>query len=91
MDVDPRRPPVRLTDDLGRPLVGDETKARIDTAFSILDPGKRGAVLLIMDEQHKLRGHFAAKYGDHWKVAGGVGFPWQGWKPEGWVGVEYAW
>lgn len=78
-------------DDLGRPLVGDETKAKITQAFSILDPGRRGAVLLIMDDRDVLRGHLAARYGDHWKVAGGVGVPWKGWKPAGWVGVEYAW
>ena len=91
MDTELRQPPRPGLDDLGRPLLPAETKAKIAEAFTILDPGRRGALLLIMDEQDVLRGHFAANLGGHWKVAAGGGFPWHGRKPRGWVCVEMAW
>jgi hypothetical protein len=65
-------------------------KAQIDAAFGIVPEGKRGALLIIADEQGA-RAHVAAKINDRWKVAAGLGVPWQGAKPSGWVAVQGAW
>jgi hypothetical protein len=65
-------------------------KALIDDAFSLVPEGKRGALLVIADEQGA-RAHLAAKLNDRWKVAAGLGVPWQGEKPSGWVAVQASW
>lgn len=66
-------------------------KAQIADAFSVVPKGKRGALLVIVDDRGVARGHLAAKLGDHWKVAGGGGFSFTEKRPFGFVGVEGAW
>lgn len=45
--------------------------------FQALPEGKKGAMVVIADEQGA-RAHLAAKIGDHWKVAFEAGKPWHG-------------
>lgn len=81
-----------MTDPLGRPLIAEGMKRQIEQAFAVVPDGKRGALLVIADVETKTaRAHLAAKIHDHWKVAAGVGVPWDGKKPEGWIGVMGAW
>jgi uncharacterized protein YbjT (DUF2867 family) len=78
------------TDTLGRPAIGADLRTEIDRALAALDPAKRGAVVVLADD-HGVRGHLAARIGTAWKVAGGAGIAWTEPRPYGWVGVEYAW
>lgn len=72
-----------------RPLVPDETLKRIDSAFSAVPDGKRGALLIIVTEKGA-NAHFAAKLGEHWKVAAGAGKPWDG-PVHAEVGIAASW
>ncbi len=75
-------------DPLGRTSIAEGMKRQIDEAFAGLQG--RGALIVIADE-HGARAHLAAKLGDHWKVAAGVGVDWIGTKPVGWVGIIGSW
>lgn len=79
-----------MLDPLGRTPLADGMKRQIETAFAVVPDGKRGALLVVADDSGA-RAHLAAKLGSHWKVAAGVGVPWTGKKPTGWVGVMGAW
>jgi hypothetical protein len=76
------------TDELGRPAITPDLKAAIDHAFDGVQG--RGALLVIADE-HGTRMTAAAKYGDHWRVAGGAGVNWSEKKPYGFIGIEAVW
>lgn len=78
------------SDPLGRTPIAEGMKRQIEDAFKVIPDGKRGALLVVADEQGA-RALVAAKLGDHWKVAAGGGVPWSGGKPSGWVGVMGAW
>jgi hypothetical protein len=56
-----------------RTPISDAVKASITDAFKVVPSDKRGALLLIGDE-HGARLMTAAKFGDHWKVGGGVAY-----------------
>lgn len=75
-------------DPLGRPPIASAIKAAIDQAFIGVDG--RGALLIIADDQGT-RAHLAAKFGEHWKVAGGGGVAWADKKPTGFVAIEATW
>ncbi len=77
-----------MPDELGRPTVAPSIKDAIDKAFTGVQG--RGALLVIADE-HGTRGQLAAKYGDHWRVAGGAGIDWADKKPSGYVAVQRVW
>ena len=77
-----------VVDDLGRPAVADQDRQRIREAFAGLSG--RGALLIIADDTGT-RGHLAAKFGEHWKVAAGGGFAWDTKKPSGFIAVEATW
>lgn len=77
-----------MTDDLGRPTVAPSIKDAIDASFKGVQG--RGALLVIADE-HGTRAQLAAKYGEHWRVAGGAGFDWAEKKPAGFIGIERVW
>jgi hypothetical protein len=68
----------------------DATKARIDTALSVIPEGKRGALLLVADEQGT-RAYLAARLGDHWQLAAGAGVAWEDRKPYGFVALQASW
>lgn len=77
-------------DPLGRAPIADGMKRQIDAAFAGVTG--RGALVLLTDTETKVvRMHVAARFGDHWKVAGGAGVPWTGKKPEGWIAIEGSW
>lgn len=81
-----------MKDALDRPLIAEGMKRQIEEAFRVVPEGKRGALLVIADmETQTARAHLAAKVNNHWKVAAGVGVPWDGRKPEAWVGVVGSW
>jgi DNA integrity scanning protein DisA with diadenylate cyclase activity len=79
-----------VTDTLGRQPIADSLKQKIEDAFKVVPEGKRGALLIIADEQGA-RAHVAAKLGGSWKVAAGAGVPWSGGEPSGWVGISGSW
>ena len=78
-------------DELGRPSLAAADRARIREAFEGVRG--RGALVWITHPVDKVtRGHVAAKIGDHWKIAAGGGFTWEGPKRgDGWFGVERTW
>lgn len=76
-------------DGLGRIPIADPIRRSIDEAFKSVPAGKRGALLIIGDGEGA-RMHVAARLGDHWKVAAGLGKPWDA-RPEGYVAVEASW
>lgn len=78
------------TDALGRLYVSDEDVAKIRAALATIPDGKRAALLVVAD-QNGVRGHVAALLDSHWKVAAGIGAPWHGSKPEGFVSVQAVW
>lgn len=86
----PQSSDVQTLDALGRTPLADGMKRQIESAFSIVPEGKRGALIVIADEQ-SARLHVAAKLGEHWKVAAGLGVPYTGQAPSGWIGVLGAW
>lgn len=72
-----------------RPTLSEAMKQKVRDEFAMVPPGKRGALVAIVD-QHGARLHLAHKIKGAWKVGVAVGTPW-GWKPEGYVGVEGSW
>jgi hypothetical protein len=77
-------------DPFGRTPIADGMKRQITDTFAMVPEGKRGALLVVADEQGA-RAVLAAKFGEHWKIAGGGGVPWTGEKPTGWIGVIGSW
>lgn len=69
--------------------ITDAVKASINDAFKAVPDDKRGALLLLADE-NGARVTVAAKLGDHWKVAGGLGTPWHG-KAEWGASIMGSW
>ncbi len=82
------------TDDLGRPHISDSLKRSIELATAQIEPGKRGTIVLFADAGDKvLKANFAAKFGDHWKVAAGAGWTW-GERPDNktaFAGIADSW
>ena len=82
-------------DPLGRPIVSAPIRAKIEEAFKVLPPSKRGALLVIAeatpDGRVEARAHLAAKLNDHWRVAGGAGWVYGEPRPSGYIAVEAAW
>lgn len=80
-----------MPDALGRPDLAASDRAAITQAFEGITG--RGALLVIVDPTDKVaRGHVAAKLGEHWRVAAGAGFVWEGKrKTSGWLGIERVW
>jgi hypothetical protein len=74
----------------GRPEISNWMKAKIERELAAIPDGKRGALVVIGDEQGA-RAHLAARIGDRWKVAAGAGVDWMNRKPRGEIAVEYAW
>lgn len=77
-------------DPLGRTPLADGMKRQIEDAFKAVPDGKRGALVIIANEDGATA-HVAAKIGANWKVAAGAGVPWTGAKPKGWIGVAGSW
>lgn len=86
-------PPPQPVDELGRPTITAQMKARINAEFATIEPGKRGAFIMLVDESGVARGHFAARIGKtgNWKVAAGGGFALREKKPIGFIGILGAW
>jgi hypothetical protein len=78
------------TTDFGRTPINDAIRDQIRVAFDSLPDKKRGAVLVIADD-HGVRGHLAGRFGENWKVAAGAGFNYGEKRPAGYVSVEFAW
>lgn len=76
------------TVDSRQPITPDLHQAILD-AFRVVPDGKRGALLVIAD-QNGARAHLAAKLGDNWKVAFEAGKPWAG-PVTGAVMLEGSW
>jgi hypothetical protein len=68
-----------LLDALGRTPIASMLKQQIAQALALIPDGKRGALIVIGNEDGG-SAHLAAKLGDKgdWKVAGGVGARWHG-------------
>lgn len=64
-------------DPLGRTPISDAVKSSIDAAFSTIPAGKKGALLVVVDTEGP-RMHIAANVNNNWKIAAGVGKPWDG-------------
>lgn len=79
-----------ILDALGRTPIAEDVKARITEAFTVLTPDQRGAILIMADHE-RTQAYLAARYGSHWKVAGGAGWTWGETRPAGWIAVECAW
>lgn len=63
------------TDALGRMPITDAMKSDMTGLLNGIEPGKRGALLVVADTNTMtVRTQVAAKLGDDWKVAAGVGF-----------------
>jgi len=75
------------TDRLGRPTTSAEIRQAIDDSFKGVQG--RGALLVIADDWGA-RATLAAKFGEHWKVAGGAGAPWGG-PVTGTVAIQAVW
>ena len=69
--------------------ISDAVKLSITDAFKAVPEGKRGALLVIADEQGA-RVMVAARLGEHWKVAAGTSKPWDG-PVSGLVAIEGSW
>ena len=74
--------------DLRQPIT-DTMKRLVDEAFTAVPEGKRGALVVLADE-NGARAHVAAKIGDRWKIAATAGVKWTGEARFG-VGVVNAW
>ena len=61
-----------MPDELGRPILSEGMKAQMDAALAVIPDGKRGALLIIADE-NGVRAMLAAKLGSSWRVAAGAG------------------
>lgn len=57
--------------------INDAVRASITDAFKAVDPGHRGALLVLVDADGA-RAMVAAKFGTHWKVAAETAKPWTG-------------
>jgi hypothetical protein len=79
-------------DPLGRTPLAEGMKRQIQSALAEIPEGKRGALLVVADE-NGARAMLAAKIGStgDWKIAAGIGVPWKERKPTGWIGVQGAW
>jgi hypothetical protein len=77
-------------DHMGRPVLSDLDKRRLDALWTTIPDGKRGAVVVIADEQGA-RGHVAAKIDGTWKVGAGGGWRFGEKRPHGYIGVEGSW
>jgi Mg-chelatase subunit ChlD len=75
---------------LGRTPLAEGMKRQLDAALREIPEGKRGALLVIADE-NGARAVVAAKIGKGWKVAAGAGTPWRDAKPQGWVWIYGSW
>lgn len=82
---------VKHLDELSRPSISEQVKARINREFAVVPEWKRSALLLIVDESGVARAHLAARIGDTWKVAAGGGFAIRERKTSGYVGIIGAW
>ena len=60
-----------------RTPISDAIRDSLSDAFKAVPDNKRGALVVIADEQGA-RAMLAAKLGDNWKVAAGVSKPWDG-------------
>jgi hypothetical protein len=76
-------------DELGRPVVAADIKSAINSAFKGVRG--RGALVMIAGVDGSVSGHLAAKLGENWKVAGGVGVEMGFKRPHGWVAIEGVW
>lgn len=79
-----------MTDAFGRTPISESVKASITQAFTAIEPGKTGALLVLVDERGA-RAHLAARFGAHWKVAAGGGWDWTGTRPTGTVAIVGSW
>lgn len=66
-----------MPDELLRTPIADSVKRLIADSLEAVPAGKRGALLVIADEQGA-RAMLAARLGEHWKVCAGGGVPWHG-------------
>ena len=83
---------LKRVDDLGRPSIAEQMKARINAEFATVEPGKRAALVLLVDESGVARMHVAAKFGENWKVAAGGGVRVKDpRRPLGYFGVVGSW
>ncbi len=78
-----------MPDAYGRTPITDSVKQAIADAFAAVPAGKRGALLILVDEQGA-RAMLAARLGQHWKVAAGGGATWRG-PITGQVAIEASW
>jgi hypothetical protein len=78
-------------DALGREPLAAPVRKAIASAFKDLPNFKRAALLVRADTDGAVVAHFAARLGDAWKVAGGIGFRTGEPRPAGYVAVEAAW
>ena len=53
------------------------THDSLDSAFKSIPDGRRGALIVLVD-QDGARASVAAKIGDHWQLAAGTAKPWNG-------------
>jgi hypothetical protein len=60
-----------------RPPISEQARQLVAQAFRAVPADKRGALLVIADEQGA-RAHLAARLGDTWKVAFTGGRAWSG-------------
>jgi hypothetical protein len=58
--------------------------------MAALPADKRGALIVTVDEQGNANAQLAAKIGDKWQMAVGIGKPWEG-KIEGRFSVIRSW
>jgi hypothetical protein len=78
------------TDELGRPLITDSIKEKINEAFKTIPPDGKAALVVISDLSGT-RAQFAANTSKGWKVAAGAGFTYHEPKPYGYVAIEKVW
>lgn len=63
----------------------------IADALAAIPTGKRGALLVRADPNGNAVATFAARYGDHWKLAVGADYHIGDKRPSGYVAVEGSW
>lgn len=67
------------------------SRAAIAEALQTIPEGKRAAVIVSADAQGNAVATFAAKYGEHWKLAAGATYYLGETRPSGYVGIEGSW
>jgi hypothetical protein len=73
-------------DPFGRPPIPEDMKNSITAALNAIPQGNTyAAVLLVTEEGTRL--HAAAKFGEHWKVGGGISYSHETHNVVGFVGV----